>query len=172
MIIETYPSSWLRRFCNTVSRDDTPHYRSSVELAIDECKKHNALGIASNQLGYCGSFIVVKCGDVFMPMINPILQKNVTRSVSLCKEGCLSFPNLYVKRKRFETVWVDYMDLNGKNMIAKFDGLEAVCVQHEIDHIQGKLFYDDVSDAELGAAIIYANVNHNMKYNLKTLRAL
>ena len=63
----------------------------------------------------------------------------------LFKEGCLSFPSYYAEVKRAAFVEVQGMDKSGKKQTIKADGVLAVCIQHEIDHLDGKLFIDHLS---------------------------
>ena len=63
----------------------------------------------------------------------------------LFKEGCLSFPSYYVEVKRAAVIEVQGMDKSGKICKIKADGVLAVCIQHEIDHLNGKLFIDHLS---------------------------
>ena len=61
------------------------------------------------------------------------------------EEGCLSVPGFYETVERFKTVEVKGLDINGKEMVIKTDGLLAICLQHEMDHLEGKLFIDRLS---------------------------
>ena len=61
------------------------------------------------------------------------------------KEGCLSFPSYYADVKRSAVIEVRGMDKSGKMVTIKTDGVLAVCIQHEIDHLDGKLFIDHLS---------------------------
>ena len=70
---------------------------------------------------------------------------NTSRETSEFEEGCLSLPTQFAKVERPEVVLVKYKDENGKNNKKKFYGLEATCLQHEIDHLNGKLFVDHIS---------------------------
>jgi peptide deformylase len=67
------------------------------------------------------------------------------RSVAVGEEGCLSVPGIYDKVERAERVTVRYLDLDGKPRVLEADGLLAVCIQHEIDHLNGKVFVDHLS---------------------------
>lgn len=79
-----------------------------------------------------------------LQMINPqIMQASEQRSVYA--EGCLSIPGQYAEVERPAKVTVKYIDQNGKEQIADFEGLDSHCVQHEIDHLNGVLFIDYLS---------------------------
>ena len=78
--------------------------------------------------------------------INPeILEKD---GVTVTEEGCLSVPGYYEEVKRADHVRVRYLDRDGRECEGEFEGLLAVCVQHEIDHLDGKLFVDYLSEAK------------------------
>ena len=61
------------------------------------------------------------------------------------EEGCLSLPSQFAKVVRPSRIKLKYLDSDGKNIIQSFEGLESTCVQHEIDHLNGKLFIDHLS---------------------------
>ena len=78
--------------------------------------------------------------------INPeILEKD---GVTVTEEGCLSVPGYYEEVKRADHIRVRYLDRDGRECEGEFEGLLAVCVQHEIDHLDGKLFVDYLSEAK------------------------
>jgi peptide deformylase len=76
-------------------------------------------------------------------MINPeILEHSTTRQV--IEEACLSVPNVIGEVERFQWIKVKYQNIQGKSLTKKLNGLNAVVVQHEIDHLNGILFTDKV----------------------------
>ena len=111
--------------------------------------RNNGIGLAAPQVGILDRLIVMDCSDKNnkkkpLKFINPeILEK----SDELCEfeEGCLSLPTQFAKVVRPNFVLVKYKDENGKENKKKFYGIEATCIQHEIDHLNGKLFVDHVS---------------------------
>lgn len=79
-------------------------------------------------------------------LINPeILEKD---GVAVTEEGCLSVPGYFEEVERAEHIRVRYLDRDGKPAEKEADGLLAVCIQHEIDHLNGKLFVDYLSEAK------------------------
>ena len=64
---------------------------------------------------------------------------------TISEEGCLSVPNNYAKVERAETITVNALDENGDAFTLDADGLLAICIQHELDHLKGKLFVDYLS---------------------------
>lgn len=68
--------------------------------------------------------------------------------IVVTEEGCLSVPGFYAEVERAERVKVRYLDRDGEQQESEFDGLLGVCVQHEMDHLDGKLFVDYLSEAK------------------------
>ena len=79
-------------------------------------------------------------------LINPVI--TAQDGVEVTEEGCLSVPGYYEEVERAERVRVRYLDRDGNEVESEFDGLLAVCVQHEMDHLEGKLFVDYLSEAK------------------------
>ena len=76
-----------------------------------------------------------------MVLINPEIIA-ASEETNVYEEGCLSIPDQFAEVTRPKQVQVRWMDLNGGEQTQEFDGLWATCVQHEIDHLNGKLFID------------------------------
>jgi len=102
--------------------------------------KASGVGLAASQVGIQKRIAVVNAGECILKMVNPeILSK---KGVSVMEEGCLSVPNKCVNVKRAEEIEVSYLDENDKRCRRKFSGLAARIIQHEIDHLNGKLIID------------------------------
>ena len=78
--------------------------------------------------------------------VNPVIVEK--DGVTVTEEGCLSVPGYYEEVERAEHIRVRYLDREGAEREEEFEGLLAVCVQHEIDHLDGKLFVDYLSEAK------------------------
>ena len=105
------------------------------------------IGLAAPQVAVMNKLIVMDCAKEDdatpepMVLINPqVVWTSEERSVY--DEGCLSIPEQYAEVERPAEVEVSWMGLDGKTQRERFDGLWATCVQHEIDHLDGKLFID------------------------------
>ncbi len=105
------------------------------------------IGLAAPQVAKMLRMIVMDCAKEEdatpepMVLINPqVVWSSEDRNVY--DEGCLSIPDQYAEVERPAEVEVEWMTLDGKTQREKFDGLWATCVQHEIDHLDGKLFID------------------------------
>lgn len=104
------------------------------------------VGLAATQVDIDQRILVLDCSeDRSKPqaIINPII---VSHSGTIYwEEGCLSFPGIYAKVRRHERVVIKYQDVRGEEQTIEADGLLGVCLQHEIDHLNGITFYDHLS---------------------------
>ena len=105
------------------------------------------IGLAAPQIGILERLIVMDCakkeGEEPDPiiMVNPIIT-DFSAEKSVKEEGSLSIPEHFAEITRPEFVQVEWVDLDGKQRSEEFNGLKSTCVQHEIDHLNGKLFID------------------------------
>ena len=105
------------------------------------------IGLAGPQIGIMQRILVMDCikdedaKPEPMVLINPEIL-SVSEELNIYDEGCLSIPDQYAEVERPAAVKVQWTDLDGKIVQEEFDGLWATCVQHEIDHLNGKLFID------------------------------
>jgi peptide deformylase len=107
------------------------------------------IGLAAIQIGVAQRMVVIDLAKKDEPkepivLINPEVIK-ASDEVSVYEEGCLSIPDYYEEVERPTRITFRFMDLNGKTAELEADGLLATCVQHEIDHLDGKLFIDYLS---------------------------
>lgn len=96
------------------------------------------IGLAANQVGVLKRILIVAATSSRTPtvMINPVIVKT-SKTTSIDDEGCLSFPGKFVKVERYDWIKVRYLDANGVEHSPKLRKLEARCVQHELDHLDG-----------------------------------
>jgi len=115
--------------------------------------KFGGIGLSANQVGLNYRMFVMKTEDKgIVPFFNPELTK-VSQDTDLMKEGCLSFPDIYLMIKRSKVIELKYQDVNGEEQILMLEGLAARCVQHEIDHLNGVLFLQRASRLKLERAL-------------------
>lgn len=150
--IITYPNKLLSMKSKPVSNISSTEI---VELQAMHkgLEEKGGIGIAAPQIGILKRMIIVQIDNkepIFM--INP---KIVTRGFVKIKfnEGCLSLPGVYADVIRSNEIEFQYLDMNGKPVFTTAEGVFAVCVQHEIDHLDGKLFIDRLSKKERSDAI-------------------
>lgn len=106
------------------------------------------LGLAAPQIGVLERVIVVRTGTrekpKAMPLINPKVI-SISENIVEGEEGCLSIPGVTLSIKRAESIVVRYQNVDGKVETLEADGTLAICIQHEIDHLNGTLILDHVS---------------------------
>jgi peptide deformylase len=104
------------------------------------------IGLAATQVDVHQRVIVIDASetrDQLLVLVNPEVLEQDGQQV--CEEGCLSVPGVYEKVERAEHVIVGYLDLQGEQRTIEAVGLLAVCLQHEIDHLQGRVFVEHLS---------------------------
>lgn len=108
------------------------------------------IGLAATQVNVHQRVVVIDVSEdksALMAFINPEIVARDGEQV--CEEGCLSVPGIYDKVTRAEHVRVRALDGEGKSFELDADGLLAVCIQHEIDHLDGKVFVEYLSPLKL-----------------------
>ena len=110
----------------------------------------NGIGLAANQVGLPLRLFVInlagKRGDgEELVFLNPVVSR--PKGTSSAEEGCLSLPGVYGDVVRPKQVTVDAYDLQGRQFQGEIDGLLARCVQHELDHLDGVLFIDRLTES-------------------------
>ena len=104
------------------------------------------VGLAATQVDVHKQLIVIDLSetrDQLMVLINPQILES--RGKSDCEEGCLSVPGIFEKVERAEWVKVRALDVNGKLFTLEATGMLSVCIQHEMDHLKGKVFVEYLS---------------------------
>lgn len=100
--------------------------------------KERGIGLAANQVGVLKRVIIVSIpGGFCQELINPVITKRSGGKVRSV-EGCLSYPGAKISMMRDKSIVVEGTDRDGKRVRRKCRGLEAYCVQHEIDHLNGR----------------------------------
>ena len=107
------------------------------------------IGLAAVQVGILKRVLVIDVSSkdekkTPMSFINPVI-KNLSDETSVYEEGCLSIPETFIEIERPKICEVEYIDLDGKKKMIKCEGLLSTCLQHEINHLDGKLIIDHLS---------------------------
>ncbi len=107
------------------------------------------IGLAAVQVGILKRVLVIDVSSKNekknpMSFINPVI-KNLSDETSVYEEGCLSIPETFIEIERPKICEVEYIDLDGKKKTIKCEGLLSTCLQHEINHLDGKLIIDYLS---------------------------
>ncbi len=146
--IITVPNETLRKISDpleNIGKDE----KKLVNDLFETMYQNKGIGLAAIQVGIPKRIIVLdvsKDDEKKNPLcfINPIIKKQSDEK-STYEEGCLSLPDTFVEIERPKLCWVEYVDLNGKKKEMKCDNLLSTCLQHEINHLDGKLIIDFLS---------------------------
>jgi len=140
-----YPDKRLRTVAKPVEKVD-----ASIKKLVDDMFETMyvapGIGLAATQVDVHKQVIVIDVSEEKnqpLCLINP--QIIAEEGTETCDEGCLSVPDIYETVKRSEKVTVKALDQNGDEYTLQADELLAVCIQHEMDHLKGKLFVDYLS---------------------------
>lgn len=143
-----HPDPRLKKVCADVP-DLTDELRTLSDDMLQTMYDAPGVGLAAPQIGVLQRLIVIDCvkvdGETARPLVmfNPEIVASSDEK-NVYEEGCLSIPDLFAEVTRPKTVQVRWMDRDGNEQNEEMDGLWATCVQHEIDHLQGKLFIDHI----------------------------
>lgn len=127
-----------------VSKITTSHYQNMIEDMIKTMHKNNGIGLAAPQIGINERLIIVSHADGDMAVFNPVLSEFSFRKAP-GEEGCLSVPGVFGMVKRHTRLLVNGYNADGEAFSLVAHGLLARIFQHELDHIDGKLFIDRAS---------------------------
>lgn len=127
----------------------TPEIKQLLKDMLETMYDAPGVGLAAPQVGILQRIVVIDVAGKDEPphpycMVNPKIT-DVSEQRVLHEEGCLSVPEQYAEVERNQAVTVEYEDENGEKQTLFADGLLAICVQHELDHLDGKLFIDRLS---------------------------
>ena len=140
-----FPNPRLRKKGRPVTEIDDS-IRKLAEDMLETMYAENGIGLAATQVDVQQRVVVIDLSEERnqpMILVNPeIISQEGTETM---QEGCLSVPGFFDEVQRAESIRMQYLDLNGEKIEMETGGLLAVCIQHEIDHLNGKLFIDYLS---------------------------
>lgn len=166
--IYTFPDAVLAKKAKPVERIEKSHQKLADDM-LETMYEAPGIGLAANQVGILDQILVmdteyelpegeepafiegleeISAGGLIRnkkPIIvfNP---KIIYKEGKICiKEGCLSVPEYTSEVERAEKIKIEFKDIDGLTKTLSFEGLQAVCIQHEMDHLDGKLFIDRLS---------------------------
>lgn len=130
--------------------EDPKEIESLLSEAMD---RFGGIGLSANQVGLDVRCFVMKTADAGnKTFFNPEITR-LSQETDLQKEGCLSFPDLYLMIKRAKVIEMKYKDSDGKEQFLILEGLGSRCAQHEIDHLNGIVFLQRASRLKLERAL-------------------
>lgn len=140
-----FPDERLRTVAEPVA-EVNDEIRQIIKDMLETMYDENGIGLAATQVDIHKRIVVIDVseeGNEPLVLINPeIIAKDGS---TISEEGCLSVPQSYAKVDRAEQVTVKALNENGEEYTYEADGLLAICTQHELDHLMGKLFIDYLS---------------------------
>ena len=148
LAILEFPDPRLRKKAALVTEVDDK-LRTLIDDMFETMYAAPGIGLAATQVNVHQRLLVADVsanGDDPHALINPVIVEK--DGVQVSEEGCLSVPGYYEEVERAEHIRVRYLNRDGEEMETEMTGLLAVCVQHEIDHLDGKLFVDYISEAK------------------------
>ncbi|MEC7677435.1 MAG: peptide deformylase [Pseudomonadota bacterium] len=141
-----YPDNRLRQVC-----PEHTEYDESLKLLVSDMFEtmyhEKGIGLSAIQINVITRVITIDVSNERneqLVLINPIITEK--KDPIFFDEGCLSVPGFYEKVERYNDITLEANDVNGKKFSLDASELLAVCIQHEIDHLDGKLFVDYLSD--------------------------
>ncbi len=141
-----FPDNRLRKIAQPVKKVDQ-EVKDIIEQMFFTMYEEKGIGLAATQVNIHKRLIVIDVSEnrnERLFLINPKII-SLSEDLDSMEEGCLSVPGFYETVSRPKTVKVSSLDLNGEKIEFVANGLLATCIQHEIDHLNGKLFVDHIS---------------------------
>ena len=156
-----FPDSRLRRKASEVD-EVTPELAQFADDMLETMYESKGIGLAATQVGDLNRLLVVDTRPMedgrYSQEGQTELEQKIEQPIQIFNprivakegnttfaEGCLSVPGYYEDVKRFEYVEIEGLNKKGEKIVIKTDGLLSICLQHEIDHLDGKLFIDRLS---------------------------
>ena len=146
--IITVPDEILKKTSEPIEKIDTNEKKLINDL-FETMYNSNGIGLAAVQVGILKRVLVVDVSSKDekknpMCFINPVI-KNLSKETSIYEEGCLSIPDTFIEIERPKICEVEFIDMDCTKKILKCEGLLSTCIQHEINHLDGKLIIDNLS---------------------------
>ena len=162
--IITVPNELLKKTSDPIEKVGDNEKRLVKDL-FETMYNSNGIGLAAVQVGILKRILVIDVStkeEKKNPMcfINPVIKK-ISDEKSVYEEGCLSIPDTFIEIERPKLCDVEYINLEGKLKYIKCDGLLSICLQHEINHLDGKLIIDQLS--KLKRDIIIKKISKDKK---------
>ena len=162
--IITVPNEVLKKISDPIENVGESEKKLVNDL-FETMYNSNGIGLAAVQVGILKRILVIDVStkeEKKNPLcfINPVIKK-ISDETSVYEEGCLSIPDTFIEIERPKICEVEYIDLDGKLKNIKCDGLLSTCLQHEINHLDGKLIIDHLT--KLKRDIIIKKISKNKK---------
>ena len=143
-----FPDPRLRTVAKTVELVDNSIKKLAQDM-LETMYQGSGIGLAATQVNVHKRVIVLDVSeskDEPLILINPEIIKIIDPNKKIFSEGCLSVPGFYEELKRPSSVEISYLDIDGKRNLLLANDLLAVVIQHEMDHLDGKMMVDFISN--------------------------
>ena len=146
--IITVPDEMLKKISEPIENIGVDEKKLINDL-LETMYASKGIGLAAVQVGILKRILVIDVSSKDekknpLSFINPVI-RSVSNEMAVYEEGCLSIPDTFVEIERPRLCEVEYVNIEGKKKILKCDGLLSTCLQHEINHLDGKLIIDNLS---------------------------
>ena len=152
-----FPNPRLRKVADPLdgARIQTVEFQALLDNMFETMYIAPGIGLAATQVDVHERFMVIDVTegrDQPLVFINPVIRAR-TSQLREHQEGCLSIPGIFADVTRADGIEVEALDRHGKQFVLEVDDLLATCIQHEIDHLDGKLFIDYLSPLKRDRAL-------------------
>ena len=146
--IITVPDETLKKISEPIEKVGINETKLVNDL-FETMYKSNGIGLAAVQVGILKRILVIDVSNKDkknepIAFINPVIKK-VSEETSIYEVGCLSIPDTFIEIERPKICEIEFLDIKGKIQNLECDGLLSTCIQHEINHLDGKLIIDHLS---------------------------
>lgn len=149
--IKYWPDTFLKKVAKEVDASELDQCAEIISNMFETMAMGRGMGLAATQCGIDMRIIVIDTvpigGKLKQAFINPVI-KAKTEKVIVSEEGCLSFPGVFAAVQRFDGLVVESTSLTGDKEEAILNGVDAICFQHELDHLNGIVFFDHLGKAK------------------------
>jgi peptide deformylase len=151
------PHPHLRRVAAPLPTDriGEPSFQRLLDDMFETMYAAPGIGLAATQVDTHERFMVIDVTEENaqpLVFVNPVIRSRSTE-LRVHQEGCLSIPGIFADVTRADGIEVEALDRHGKPFVLQVDGLLATCIQHEVDHLDGKLFIDHLSSLKRDRAL-------------------
>jgi peptide deformylase len=133
----------LRKVCEPLDLADRTFIEGLLEAMHETMKLEDGIGLAANQIGAPVRAFILKDGESYKEYLNPEMTSQ-GELVLFEREACLSIPGTFAPTQRYNKVLLSWTTKSGEAKSATFEDLQAFAVQHEMDHLNGKLYIDQL----------------------------
>ena len=162
--IKYWPSACLKKVAEEVTDFGLESCNDLIANLFETMYARRGMGLAAPQCDISLRIMVIDTtqigGKIKQAFINPVVKERTQKTI-LSEEGCLSFPGIFVNIERYDGVVVEHTTLTGETEQVILNGVDAVCFQHEFDHLNGIVFYDHLKAAK--RQMMEAKIRKNVK---------